>query len=199
VCLVAAPADGTTYSRDVLRSLQEQGLEVMAVTDPTGVGEADCRVVVWTGGPDGGVELAAAIGDAQVLVAGPGLRDPRFLQEGGPFAEGAISHCSCADVSTSLDLAAQRFIQDFQSEYGSAPGTYAVEAWDAAQAIVLAIRESGGARAGVVDALAAATVLEGLGGPYAFDGGELAHPESAVRRYAVEGGRWVAVPADGAT
>jgi branched-chain amino acid transport system substrate-binding protein len=194
VCLVAAPPDGSTYARDV-RRLLSRSEAVVEVDDPADLPAESCGVVVWTGGPVEGAAIARAIGDRVRLVGGPALRDPRFLELAGAAAEGATALCSCADVSTSLDLAAQRFIQDFQSQYGSAPGLFAVEAWDAAHLLVRVVRGNGPTRAGIVAGLASTTSEDGLGGSYAFAGGELADPESATRRFMVEGGRWTEVPA----
>jgi branched-chain amino acid transport system substrate-binding protein len=196
VCVVATTPDGSDYARAVARSLSPD-LTVSDVPGADGVAEAGCGVVLWTGGAEGGAELAGSLetvdGRRPVLLGGPGLRDRAFLEHAGDAANGTISLCSCADVGTSLDLAAQRFVQDYQSEYGSPPGPYAVEGWDAAHALVRALREAGPARGDLVGWLAALTTLDGLGGPYAFRAGELADPASSIHRYRVEGGRWVVV------
>jgi ABC-type branched-subunit amino acid transport system substrate-binding protein len=202
VCVVAAPSDGTTFARTVVRSLPED-LAVTEAPGPAAVAEAACGVAIWTGGAEGGAGLAASIASAGsrpvTLVGGPSLRDPVFLELAGGSAEGSVSVCSCADVSTSLDLAAQRFVQDFQSQFGSPPAPFAVEGWDAAHLLVRALREAGPTRADVRRWLAIAPEVEGLGGAYALAGGELVDPESAIRRYRVEGGRWVeAAPSAGA-
>jgi ABC-type branched-subunit amino acid transport system substrate-binding protein len=197
ICVAAAPADGTVYARTVRRALPAD----LPVTDVAGADEAidaGCGVVVWPGGALGGAELAiglAAANDPPAMIGGPALQDPEFLERAGETAEGAVSLCSCAEVSTSLDLAAQRFIQDYQSEFGSPPGPYAVEAWDAGHLVARALREAGPDRADLMAWLAGASSLDGLGGPYAMSGGELADPAAAIRRSRVEGGRWVAIEA----
>jgi branched-chain amino acid transport system substrate-binding protein len=189
VCLVSAPPDGTTYAREVRRLLPEEA-DVVDIDD---LAVAACGVAVWTGGPEGGAELASTVGADPVVVGGPGLREPRFLDLAGSASDGTTSFCSCADVSTSLALEAQRFIQDYQSEFGSAPGPYAVEAWDAARLLIRVLAAGAVVREDVVAGLATATVVQGLAGPYVFRDGELDDPESAVRRYVLEGGRWVEV------
>jgi ABC-type branched-subunit amino acid transport system substrate-binding protein len=198
VCLLTGPADGTTFARDVRRSLRAIP-SLTEIDGPGAAAEAGCGVVVWTGHAVGGAELATALasseGETPVLVGGPALRDPRFQELAGDAAEGTISVCSCADVSTSLELAAQRFIQDYQSEFGSPPGPYAVEAWDAAHVVIAGLREAGHTRADLVAWLASRTEVQGLGGTRSLASGELADPESAVRRYRVEGGRWTEVDA----
>lgn len=194
VCVVEAPADGTVLARAVVRSLARD----FAVAEAEGaaeVGEAGCEVVLWAGDLIGGAELAASLAAIEphppVLVGGPAVRDPRFpgLAEGAE----AIAVCSCADLSTSLDLSAQRFIQDFQTEYGRPPGPYAVEAWDTAQLVLAALAEGEPSRASVWARIAVTRELPGLGGPYTFDHGELADPASFVRVYRVRGGRWLEV------
>jgi ABC-type branched-subunit amino acid transport system substrate-binding protein len=195
VCLANGAPDGTTFARTIRRSLPRD-LEITEAEGATAITEAGCGVVVWTGDAPGGAELATALAEsptAPVLTGGPTLRDPRFLSLAASAAEGTISLCPCADVSTSLDLAAQRFIQDYQSEYGSAPGPYAVEAWDAAHLLVRALRDVGPVHADLTGRFAAQRVVEGLGGPYVFEGGELADPAAGIRRYRVEGGRWLLV------
>jgi branched-chain amino acid transport system substrate-binding protein len=196
VCSVLAPADGTVFGRTVLRELRRE-LEVTDVTDAAAVPDARCGVVLWTGGAEAGAKLAVALDEAVArpitLVGGPSLRDPLFLELAEGTAGRAVSVCSCADVSTSLDLEAQRFVQDFQSEFGSPPAPFAVEGWDAGGLLIAALRDGGSSAAQVRTWLAANPAFEGLGGSYAFVRGELADPRSAIHRYRVEGGRWVEV------
>ena len=192
VCLIAAPPDGTTFARTVRRSLPH---EVVEVVGAAGVEEAGCGIVVWTGDAVAGAELVAALAEeappTPVLVGGPVLRDPRFLAIAEASAEGMISICPCTDVSTSLDLDAQRFIQDYQSEYGSPPGPYAVEAWDATHLLIRGLREAGPGRSGLVDWIGLQTEIDGLDHTYVVEDGELADPESSVGRFRVRGGRWI--------
>jgi ABC-type branched-subunit amino acid transport system substrate-binding protein len=196
ICVVAGPADGTVYARAVRRAVPLE-LTVIEVANAGDALAAGCGVVLLTGGAEEAAGLARGLaGDdegAPLIVGGPGLREPAFIERAGSAAEGAVSVCSCADVATSLDLAAQRFIQDYQFEFGSSPGSYAVEAWDAAHVLVRAFREGVRSRADLVSALVGLEALDGLGGRYVFEDGELAAPGSAIRRYRVEGGRWVAV------
>jgi branched-chain amino acid transport system substrate-binding protein len=197
ICIVTAPLDGTVYARAVRRALPPD-VAVSEVDGAAAALESGCGVVLWTGGPEAGAELATALASSEaapILLGGPALRDRQFLDLAQAAAEGAVSLCSCAEISTSLDLGAQRFIQDYQSEVGSPPGPYAVEAWDAAHLLTRAVRDAGPSRDEIVALLAETSTLEGLGGPYTFVGGELADPIAAIRRYRVEGGRWVAVQA----
>lgn len=203
VCLVPTPTDGTRFSNAVRRALPP-GLIMVGEGIAGGAPKIpvpDCGIVVWTGDGGGGAALAISLEDGPdprpLLIGGPGLREPDFLGEAGRAAEGAVAFCSCADVSTALGLGAQRFIQDYQSEFGTPPGPYAVEAWDAAHLVIGALDIDEPSGEGLLARLASTTRFEGLGGAYAFTGGELAEPAAAVRAYRVEGGRWTVVDGTG--
>jgi branched-chain amino acid transport system substrate-binding protein len=93
-----------------------------------------------------------------------------------------------------MRLVHQRFIQDYQAEFGLAPGSYAVEGWDAAELLISALR-SGASRAQVREALAGTDRFEGLAAMYRFGpGGDLLQPASVIHTYRVEGGRWLELP-----
>jgi hypothetical protein len=161
------------------------------------VSERGCGTVVWTGGPDTGAVVAAALGVTGAdLVGGDRLLDHDFLAEAGASAEGARAFCPCADVSTSTAFAARRFIQDYQSEFGSAPAAYAVEGWDAGHLIRLAVREGAPSREDVGAWLGGVAAHRGLAGTYRFGtDGELLDPGGTVRVYRVVGGRWLSASA----
>jgi branched-chain amino acid transport system substrate-binding protein len=192
VCIAPTSVDPDPLARYTRRSLSPD----VRVTSAKGVDDvtsARCGVVVWSG--DGLSAAAVAVGlDADVrLIGGPSLRDGDFIEDAGASAEGALSVCSCADVSNSLDLAARRFIQTFQSENGTAPGPYALEAWDAARVIVAGLDASGPSRAGLASWLSGVTRFDGLATSYRWMGGELVSPSTFIRTYEVVGGRWVPV------
>jgi len=199
LCLVLPPADETRFSNAVREGLSP-GLRVFeenAGGEVPAVPPAECGTVIWTGDGVGGAALAVSLEDdpppSPILIGGPGLREPDFLGEAGTAAEGSVAFCSCADVSTALGLGAQRFIQDYQSEFGTPPGPYAVEAWDAAHMLIEELDSGGSSGEGLIARLASTPRFEGLGRAYAFTGGELTQPEDAVLVYRVEGGRWTAV------
>ena len=157
------------------------------------VGEAGCDVVIWAGGPNTGGEAVRSLQGLDVaFIGGDRLLDPDFLSTAGPAAEGAVALCACANVSTSTELAARRFIQDYQSEHGVAPGAFAVEGWDAAHLILRAAGDRGITRALVARSLGGLTTADGLEGTRRFaTGGEPLEPRALLRLYRVEGGRWV--------
>lgn len=156
-------------------------------------GGARCDVVIWAGGPNAGGEAARSLqGLDVVFIGGDRLLDPDFLSTAGPAAEGAVALCACASVSTSTDLAARRFIQDYQSEHGVAPGAFAVEGWDAAHLILRAAGDRGITRALVARSLGGLRTADGLEGTRRFAAdGEPLEPRALLRLYRVEGGRWV--------
>jgi hypothetical protein len=179
----------TRYTR---RSLSSD-VRVTSAKGADDVTSARCGVVVWSGDGRGAAAIAVGL-DADVrLIGGPGLRDGDFIEDAGASAEGVLSVCSCTDVSNSLDLAARRFIQTFQSENGTAPGPYALEAWDAARMIIVGIDAAGPSRGELASWVSGVTRFDGLAGSYSWTDGELASPSTFIRTYEVAGGRWVPV------
>lgn len=158
--------------------------------------DAGCTIVIWAGGPDAGAAAARVLRpDGVTLIGADRLLDPDFLSGAGSDAEGSFALCACSTVSTSTDLAARRFIQDYQSQHGVAPGAYAVEAWDAAHVILRALDDGQTTRGQVAGALEDVSVVQGLEGIRRIgDDGEPLDPRALLRLYAVRGGRWV--PAD---
>ena len=168
--------------------------------DPTRAAEvaadAGCATVIWAGGPDGGAVATRLLRPAGVTFIGADrLLDPDFLSGASSEAEGSFALCACSTVATSTDLAARRFIQDYQSQHGVAPGAYAVEAWDAAHVILRALAGGQTTRSQVARSLEGVSVVQGLEGTRRLgDDGEPLDPRALLRLYAVRGGRWV--PAD---
>ncbi len=203
--------DGATASRGLLSGVVAalDGDIVLRATVPEGqagvsdvaraVERSGCGVVVWGGE---GVVAAAVrrqlVGEGLRRVrfaGGDRMRDEVYVEAAGPAAEGTLATCPCLDVSTSTELAAQRFIQDYQAEFGLPPGPYAVEAWDAARLLVAAFRGGAITRREVLAAVATTRSYEGLGGAYRFDRtGELAAAEERVTLSEVAGGRWLLAP-----
>jgi branched-chain amino acid transport system substrate-binding protein len=165
--------------------------------DPAGAAqvaaEAGCTTVIWAGGPDAGAAAARVLRSAGVtFVGGDRLLDPDFLSGAGSEAEGSFALCPCDTVSTSTDLAARRFIQDYQSQHGVAPGAYAVEAWDAAHVILRALAGGETSRTEVARSLEDITEIQGLEGTSRLGpDGEPLDPRSLLRLFVVRGGRWI--------
>ncbi|GIV00764.1 MAG: hypothetical protein KatS3mg014_2379 [Actinomycetota bacterium] len=173
--------------------------EADVATAEQAVRASGCGVVVWAGEGALGAALRRRFAEAglrRLPFVGTGrIRDPGFLEAAGGPAEGVLAVGACADVSTSTALPAQRFIQDYQAEFGLPPGPCAVEGWDAARLLIAAVREGATDRRSLASALAAMGSFDGLARTYRFTrGGELSQPVEAVRAYQVEGGRWLERP-----
>jgi len=126
---------------------------------------------------------------------GDGIKDETFLSVAGGSGVGMVATCPCADLSASTELRAQRFIQDYQADFGLPPGPYSAEALDVTRMILRAIREGATTRGGVLAALATSDPFEGLANTYAFrSDGELAPEAAHVRLCRDEGGRWIPLP-----
>lgn len=135
--------------------------------------DARCGVVFWSGGTtEGGLIRSemSEVGLSRALMVGIDtlVADP-FATTALEAGDGTIAACPCVDVSTSTSLAAQRFIQGYQSKYGSPPSVFSVEGWDAAQRYIEAIAAGDLDRASIGRFLAEQSGFEGLGGSYVFD------------------------------
>jgi branched-chain amino acid transport system substrate-binding protein len=183
------------HAEVVLRAIVPEAQPDLAAA-ANAVAAAGCGVALWGGGDAVGAALRRQLVQVGLrrmpFIGNDRIRDPGFLEAVGPAGEGVLAACPCVDVSTSTELAAQRFIQDYQSEFGLPPGPYAVEAWDAARMLVAAFREGAVTRGSVRAAVAATASFDGLAGTYVFaPGGDLADPAASVRISRVEGGRWL--------
>ena len=188
-------AVGALDSRVVLRAAVPEAQPDVA-TAAGAVAEAGCGVVLWGGEGSLGAALRRQLVEERlrrvVFVGSERIRDQGFLEAVGEAGERALATCPCVDVSTSTDLAAQRFIQDYQSEFGLPPGPYAVEAWDAARMLVAAFRDGAVERGPVSTVLEVMTTFDGLASTYRFGfGGDLVDAAASVRISRIEGGRWL--------
>ncbi len=204
VCVFHGPEAGEERSWNELGRLLETEPTFSAAAPLSGppdaaiarVRKAGCGVVVWLAP----AEAAAAFRIAMVadglrsveLVGDDELKADPFLVGAGATADRTIATCPCVDLSTSTELAAQRFIQDYQAEFGSPPAAYSAEAWDAARMLVGAFREGATTRSQVADALRTAGSFDGLANRYVWSpDGELNASAARVHVYRVEGGRWI--------
>jgi branched-chain amino acid transport system substrate-binding protein len=130
------------------------------------------------------------------LMGGDGIYDPAYIELGGKTAEGDLATSVGAPVE-SLPSAKQ-FVTDYKAaNYKEPPGAYGAYSYDAANAIIAALKlslaEAGdakSARAATIDALGKVT-FDGATGKVAFD--EFGDSTTKVLTvYKVEGGKWVA-------
>ena len=196
-----------SYSTDLQEDLERALPPVIARTtlrlDDVEAAVADvsrgCGLVVWTGGPDGGVDLASALHAARLVRGRPvdfgadALKTviPPTVPNHEGVVVGALT-CPCADVSTRSVDDVRRFINAYQATTGLAPGIYAAEAWDAAH--VLAAGLLGGARdrGSIAAALTRLERFDGVANDYVFDDqGEIRSPHIGL--YEAAGSRWLPI------
>jgi len=205
VCVVgdrSVAANGITVR--VARALGDLvGLESSTAADGTGaaalaqrISEAGCGVVVWGGYSTAAVQLRLALDVAGlsdvVLVGSDALKDDDYVDAAGQAGEGTIVSCPCADLNTSGSINAQRFVQDFQTKYGTPPRVYAAEGVDVGRMFLAALRSGARTREEVATYFGRLGEFDGLAGTYVFESnGELSGTSAAVRFYRDEGGRWV--------
>jgi branched-chain amino acid transport system substrate-binding protein len=131
------------------------------------LGAAGCQLLVWAGGgTEGGViatEAATAGIDMRMIGVDPLIGDP-FIAIAGSAGEKTMATCTCVDLSTSSRLVAQKFVQDYQSAYGSPPGVYSAEGWDAAQRFLAAVNSGATTAISIESYLANHRTFEGLAG-----------------------------------
>ncbi|MGH2659701.1 MAG: hypothetical protein ACRDHS_08550, partial [Actinomycetota bacterium] len=115
-----------------------------------------------------------------------------YLSASGAAGRGTVAACPCADLSTATELAAQRFIQDYQADFGLPPGPYAAEAWDVARMFVQAFRGGADTRAEVLRSIWSVDRFDGLANSYVFEPtGELTPGAARIHLYRDQAGRWV--------
>ena len=168
------------------------------------VSKAECGVVVWGGSSTTGALVRLALhgggGRRISFVGGDAMKDPAYLAVSGRAGLGTVVACPCADLSTATDLASQRFIQDYQADFGVPPGAFAAEAWDAAGMYVGALRAGATSGAEVLAFMRQEETYRGLAGTYVFQpDGEPAGSSARVRLYRDEGGRWIPLRTPAAT
>lgn len=99
------------------------------------------QVVFFAGAADAATHLATGLRAAgfagKFLVGGPGVVGFVGLS-GAPATEGTYLACGCAETDQNPD--AQAFNAAYLAQFGSGPGPYAAEAYDATNAILQAIK-----------------------------------------------------------
>jgi len=79
------------------------------------------------------------------LFAGPdGLKDPQFIKAAGEAAKDAVLSCPCGPATGA-------FSDRYTKEFGQAPGTYSVEAYDAATILLKGIDSGAVTRPALLD------------------------------------------------
>ncbi|MGH3734938.1 MAG: branched-chain amino acid ABC transporter substrate-binding protein [Micromonosporaceae bacterium] len=121
------------------------------------------------------------------FVGSDGLYGADFPKAAGAQAEGAIITCPCLPATE----AAGSFADDFEAEYGNAPGAYAAEGFDAANVFLDALK-SGAANRADVEKFVDAYDKDGATKHIKFDEkGDVAKDSVVIWTYKIEGGALV--------
>lgn len=205
VCLVG---DGSIGAGD-LTALLTQALgpgrvaASLQLPDETALGgvldridRTGCGVVGWTGSGLGATLLRTGMTEAGLATVpafgSARMKTDTYLSTTAGAGDGTIVTCACVDLGSSTRPDARRFIHDFQSQYGTAPGVDGAEAWDVGGMLLRAFRGGAATRGSVSAALAASGGYSGLANTYRFtDDGELAADSSRIHLFRADGVRWV--------
>ena len=205
VCLVGDGSIGAGTLTDLLTKALGEGRVAasLQLADETALGgvldridRTGCGVVGWTGSGLGATLLRTGMteaGLASVPVLGSSaMKTDAYLSTTAGAGDGTIVTCACVDLGSSTRPEARRFIHDFQSQYGTAPGVDGAEAWDVGGMLLRAFREGATTRESVSAALSASDDYSGLANTYRFTvDGELASDSSRIHLFRAEGVRWV--------
>jgi len=161
---VAVIDDASAYGKglaDIVRQQLGASVAVSDTIDPKGQDYSAAVTKVKSSGADavffGGYYEAAGrltkqITDAGVkakFIFGDGVKDQGYITAGGAATEGAIITCTCAPAEALPDGAA--FVAAYKAKYNEDPGTYAAEAYDAANLLMAGIASGVKDRAGELD------------------------------------------------
>lgn len=160
------------------------------------IGRIGCGTVAWTGFGPGAILLRTGLTEAGLasvpVVGSDAMKTDAFLATTAGAGDGTLVTCGCVDLASSTRPEARRFIHDFQSQYGSAPGVFGAEGWDVGGMLLGAFRAGGVDRRTVSAALSTSDAYEGLANRYRFaDDGELAPGAARIHLFRAEGVRWV--------
>ena len=150
---VAVVGDSTDYGRDLAQAVAGAvgagGATVVssdivaprqldALSDRIATASPDA--VFFSGSPEIAGRLVAELrakGYAGKVMVGVAGEDSRFVASAGPAASDAYLVCGCSGTADNQD--AQAFNAAYLAQFGSNPGPYAAEAYDATQAVLAAI------------------------------------------------------------
>jgi branched-chain amino acid transport system substrate-binding protein len=183
-----AEALGRLRSGSVLVAQDES--EIVEIVES--VQGSGCTFVAWAGYGTAASALRIGLTDAGLesvpLIGSDAMKTEGYLGDAGGAGEGTIVSCGCVDLTTSTELAAQVFIHDYQSEYGTAPGVFSAEGLDAGNLLLDALRSGPPTRGAVRAAATSLGSFEGLARTYVFAGGEL--EGSTIALFEDRGQRW---------
>lgn len=128
-----------------------------------------------------------AAGIEAPFVGGDGLYGSDFPKAAGEGGEGAIVTCPCLPA----EEAEGSFAEDFEAEYGTAPGAYAAEGFDAMNIFLEGIKEGNTDRASLLEWVNNYSGT-GVTKEYEFDEkGDVAEDKVVIWAYKIENGALV--------
>ena len=108
------------------------------------IDRSGCGLVAWTGFGPGATSLRTGLTEAGsgplALVGSSAMKTESYLSTTDGAGDGTIVTCACVDLSSSTRPEARRFIHDFQSRFGSPPGVFGAEGWDAGGMLLATFR-----------------------------------------------------------
>ena len=191
--------DSTTYGEPLATKVKSDLGDLVVDSDKTQEGQTDFAAVVSkieSAAPDAVfyAGYAAEAGpflkqlrDAGVeaeFVGGDGLYGSDFPTAAGPNSEGAVVTCPCLPA----DQAEGNFAEDFEAEYGTAPGAYAAEGYDAANIFLQGFKEGNNTREKMLEWVNGYTG-SGITKDYEFDeNGDVALDKVVIWAYEIKDG-----------
>lgn len=145
--------DASEYGAGLAKIVDEALGDLVADTDTIQAGDTDFSASVTkikSSGADtvffGGYYAEATLIISQLrdggyegnFVVADGVKDPAFTDGAKDAAEGTIITCPCIPAE---DPAVAEFASAYEKEFGEAPGTYAAEAYDAANVFLQGIAD----------------------------------------------------------
>ncbi len=190
--LSAALGDLAVLNVQVDAEALEAGVSELAAN----VRKTGCETVAWTGFDVDAAALRAELDAAGLtkvrVVGGQGVKDDLYTSKTGLAGSGTVVSCPCVDVTTRTELSARTFVHDYQFEFGSVPGPYAVEGWDMGRMLVQVLANGATTREEAAAGLAGLGTFGGLARTYAFiPAGELEPSSASVHLYRDVAGRWI--------
>lgn len=126
-------------------SVTEQGLNGTTTTNYNPIAQtikSSGVDAVFYGGYDAQAALLAkalkAVGFTGITVGGNGIKSSVFTKNAGNAGDGWYMTCGCQDATVAPQ--AKTFAQDYQAAFNTPPSTYSPEAFDAANALLTAIK-----------------------------------------------------------
>ncbi|WP_411719900.1 branched-chain amino acid ABC transporter substrate-binding protein [Mycetocola sp.] len=182
---VALVDDNTSYSKDIntetAKQIEEDGSATVALSTSVTAGESDYSAVVrdimnanpelvyWTGYyQEGGLiinQLKKAGFTGQIMVA-DGSVDPSLSEIAGEGAEGVFA--TMTQTPDTIE-GAEDWIANYEEKFGSAPGPYSTQSYDAVRLAAEAIEQAGSTDGDkIIEALEGIDGFEMFSGPLKF-------------------------------